>query len=315
MKILTQTSDYRATLTSLNPYKVVKASFSDGVRAKDIKKVKLSWWLKQEGAADNFYNSPSDRLKQANFIPLDVANNKTPTPPTIALQFLQSVDKSNLHTVLSQRIGEVTETNTNRATMYLVPTNREAVAARSGDGFTSTNFMSRPAYDSTSKKNTLLVSDVARTNDHGKDAPFATYCDTYAETEFLCSATINLPYPIGTNEERDDDTFTFIVFLPYETPNTDFSLEFYTNDDSKPVSIKDAQLVIDSTGRANSLYSRVEVRLEQEVNFHYPLYAVQAGSLEKKMTVQKEYSESDYDNYYNNIDRLLDVTGDAQIDF
>ena len=315
VKILTQTSDYRATLTSLNPYKVIKASFSDGVQAKDIKKVKLSWWLNQEGVTENFNNSPSGKLKQANFIPLDVANNKTPTPPTMALQFLQSVHKKNLHNLLSQRIDDALDIHTNRATMYLVPTDKEMVATGEGGDFGNTDFMSRPAYDDGAKKNILIPLDSVRTNDHGKDAPFVVYCDAGMETEFLCSVTINLPYPIGTNAERDDGTFTFIVYLPYETPDTDFSLEFYKDGDDKPVAIKDTQLVIDSTGRANSLYSRVEVRLEQEANFHYPLYAVQAESLEKELTVQKEYSENDYGNYLEHIDSPLNIPGGEQIDF
>ena len=99
----------------------------------------------------------------------------------------------------------------------------------------------------------------------------------------------------------------FVVSLPYGQPETDFSLEFICADgkdcgsavagggsmgDTSIASLNGVQVLIDSTGRANDLFRRVEVRLEPADNaFAYPFYAVQVGEkLEKDLTVTTECS-------------------------
>ena len=61
--------------------------------------------------------------------------------------------------------------------------------------------------------------------------------------------------------------------------------------DTSLASLNGVQVLIDSTGRANDLYRRVEVRLEPADNaFAYPFYAVQVGeALEKDLTVTSEW--------------------------
>ena len=52
------------------------------------------------------------------------------------------------------------------------------------------------------------------------------------------------------------------------------------------------QVLVDSTGRANDLYRRVEVRLEPSENiFDYPFYAIQAENIDKDLTVTEEHQE------------------------
>ena len=113
-----------------------------------------------------------------------------------------------------------------------------------------------------------------------------------------------MPDPIGGN--RSDETFMIALSLPYAeaSASTNVKLEFCndekgcyvqgteevdgeTKQTTTRVPLK-TQISIDSTGRANDLYRRVETRLEPgDTAFPYPLYAIQvlgndSGSLINK---------------------------------
>lgn len=287
--IKTKLNDYRASLSSMNPYRIVKVDL-DKANASDIKAVKISWFLNGGTLALDYTNYTSGRVA---FQPLNLVNAST--PPTIAVELIQTAQNFTM----AQLNGTTTGGKTDRATVYLVPTG----SASHATGTTQTYV---GAYDSTNHRNQLSAAQIAATNDHKKDLPFTVYCpgDTVTD-EYVCSATLNLPDPIGG--ARSKDTFMFVVSLPYGQPETDFSLEFICADgkdcgsavagggsmgDTSIASLNGVQVLIDSTGRANDLFRRVEVRLEPADNaFAYPFYAVQVGEkLEKDLTVTTECS-------------------------
>ena len=110
------------------------------------------------------------------------------------------------------------------------------------------------------------------------------------------------------------------MVLPYGTPSTDVSLEFIcedgkkcgaqtiTNDDGTEqesytgvATLDGVQISIDSTGRANDMYRRVEARLEgstgSSLSLMGPLELLGTGGsgggeslLEKNLTVESEYN-------------------------
>ena len=110
-----------------------------------------------------------------------------------------------------------------------------------------------------------------------------------------------MPDPVGG--QRNDDTFMFLVTLPYGEPDTDFAMEFYcgegascpnaqgdVNDNSGAAPMANTQVSIDSTGRANDLFRRVETRIESsDTSFPYTYYALElfgnGDTLKKNMTV------------------------------
>lgn len=265
--------DYRTTLTSSNPTKVMRAKF-DGVAASSIKSIRVSW----QGDRDTSQTAYSDFTKSGIF------STDAPLPPVISVGLIQTTDPFNL-----SDFDMTTNGKTDRGTVYLVPTNQDLEAAdnykvASGKYIGQSGFL-----DSNDKT--------------AKNVPYAVKC--VDNSDFACSVTIALPEPVGEGG-RSDKTFMIALSMPYARSNTDVKLEFCSDANwcseadtvnvdgetqEKPdtrVSLKSVQIGIDSTGRANDLYRRVETRLEPaDTTYPYPLYAIQllgndSGSLIKK---------------------------------
>ena len=81
---------------------------------------------------------------------------KAATPPTISVQLVQTAQNFSL----AQLNGMTESGATDRATVYLVPTNVDTVAGQSTATYIG-------AYDGA--ENTLTAAQVASTNDHSKD--------------------------------------------------------------------------------------------------------------------------------------------------
>ncbi|MBR0480139.1 hypothetical protein IJJ49_02685 [Candidatus Saccharibacteria bacterium] len=291
-EIKTSLTDYRGSLTSGNPTRVVQAKL-DGVAAKSIKKVKVSWYSDSTGPVTNYTNFNSS-TKKVTFPSL--ASTQASTPPTIAVQLIQTADTFNFGD-----FDQVSGTATDRATVYLVPTNSASSAQSSNK---PDNYIG--VYNGSA--NVLTAAQIAKTNDRTvKNLPYVVYCNN--ESDFLCSVTMELPEPIGGT--RNDETFMFMLSIPYGQPDTDFSLEFYCADgtvcgtaaavaetgSSSQARVKGIQINIDSTGRANDLFRRVETRMDtSDIYFPYPIYAVELlgddsdSLLKKSLTVTKEWN-------------------------
>lgn len=295
VKIGTVLSDYRANLTSSSNYRLVRVGL-DGVNASDVKSVKLSWYSVKEGIRFNTTNFSNGKV---SFVSVNDAL-QPPTPPTIELQMIQTANNFKL----SELNGATQGGETDRATLFLVPTNNANLAGGKSDY----NYIG--VYNN--GQNRISTNQVSKTNDQSiSNLPFVVYCKDSAD--FACETMIELPNPIGGY--RNDDTFLFLVTLPYGEPDTDFAIQFCTDTNcevitdsatgkitsSKIAKISGVQVVIDSTGRANDLFRRVETRLESvDVSFPYAYYALQllGGSnndagLEKKLVVTQE-SNRDY---------------------
>lgn len=299
VKIGTVLSDYRANLTSSSNYRLVRVGL-DGVNASEVKSLKLSWYSVKEGMRFNTTNFSNGKV---SFVSVNDAL-QPPTPPTIELQMIQTANIFKLSELngTTQQGGK-----TDRATLFLVPTKEESYATRK-DNDENKNYHGAFS-DGT---NRITASQVAKTNDQSiSNLPFVVYCKDSAD--FACETMIELPDPIGG--DRNDNTFLFLVTLPYGEPDTDFAIQFCTDKNCEVITdsatgkitssniakISGVQVVIDSTGRANDLFRRVETRLESvDVSFPYAYYALQllGGSnndagLEKKLVVTQE-SNRDY---------------------
>ena len=267
VKMQTVLKDYRSTLSSTNQTKVVKVKFDEPAKASAVDRVKISWY---ETGDNNYQFTNMDSEGKVVFPQL--GTTETATPPTISVAMVQTAEQFNFSD-FDMTVGEATD----RGMVYLVPTSNTDFASRSVDN----NYRGTwTGTENVVNKNAFLKSNDKTT----VNLPYAVYCDPNSDAEFACSATIELPEPIGG--VRNDDTFMFVVSLPYGKPTADFAMEFLCSGDNcgKEVSknggesevvdpgqayLDGVQVEVDSTGRANDLYRRVKVRLESEANSSY----------------------------------------------
>ena len=294
VKIGATLSNYTSTLTEEDTTRVVRVKLANGVRARQIQRVKISWYSTKEysSVAGSNYNFPiipnENKLAFPPFRTTSIA-----LPPMLSVGLVQTADVFALND-----FAIVSGNRTNRGTVFLVPTKDYAYASKTQtDAYNndlSVNYIGtcNGRTESVCRENGGLISvpQVVKTNDQtAKNFPFAVLCSNgrNAGGDFACSTWLELPQPIGG--DRSDETFMFVVTLPYGQPSTSFSLEFYCADGtvcsgaggaagsgSNKAEISGTQIEIDSTGRANNLYRRILTRMEPaDTSFPFPLYAIE----------------------------------------
>lgn len=189
--------------------------------------------------------------------------------------------------------------------------NLGTLSARQGNQIDFASLLLRPSsYSSSTTQNPKTISrtEVLNIADKYYNEPFNVSC---TNTTFLCTAIINLPVPVGNSSSdyvgsgadattvRSASTFFLRLGLPYANASgTEFSVTMCKLTNCQDASGLDNDLVtnsnaiapfvgvqaqVDSTGRANDIYRRVDARVELvETGFPYPEYAIwMAGSDQK----------------------------------
>lgn len=290
--INTDLNDYRTTLTASKQIQTMRGAVGMGA-TNDVKKIKLSWYSVRNDVSLKFTNYDNTK----NMISFPAFGSSTiSVPPTVEFQLVQT----GVNFTLAQ-FDQTAAGQTNRGTLYFVPTDNKNKAMGSEENYIG-------IYNNTADVNVVSSDQVVKTNNRWvMNKAFLTYCDRNSTAEFYCSVEIEVPDPIG-GAPRNNDTFMLSVSLPYQQPDTDFSIELICASgtcDTTAVpggtgdsvaKITNSQIAIDSTGRANDLYRRVETRLETaDTTFGagYPYYALEIlgpGTTEKLMTVTSEYN-------------------------
>lgn len=299
VKIQNNLDDYRSSLTQSTSSRAINISLTED-EANNLKAIRLSWYSnKNDGTVYNYGNVNGNKV---TFPALDATNASV--PPTLSFQLFQTSSSFTLDDLTMSR-----GIQTDRGTIYLVPT--RSTEAPSTD---PSNHLT--AWNSTKSDNVINqfdgVNAFVKANDKtATNVPYTIYCPENSSTEFACTASISIPQPIGGT--RNPDTLMFIVSLPYGVPDTDFAIELCTDSvcskkayseytDLENASGKNdkiqisSQVLIDSTGRANDLFRRVEVRLDNANSyFSYPDYALQLLGNDGSANLQKNfYTTSEY---------------------
>lgn len=144
--------------------------------------------------------------------------------------------------------------------------------AKDGKSNTNTLFLYPSQLDTSSGDNTFnFMSDVRRSQESGV-LQQVKCAEELTDTLYACKATLVLPEPINPNADGIRGGAYLRLNGIYNTGN-DFRVKLYR--DATPVEFAGVQAVVDSTGRANDQFRRVESRVELDVSiFPYPDAAI-----------------------------------------
>lgn len=262
--------------------------------------------------------------------------SKPIVPSVIQATLIQTANTFKLSQFYSAK-KEGTSYRTNRGSITLRPTTANPYSVTTSDysnhiggddGFSSHGGPFATA--ATKSQNTPL--DVHCFTDGGIDTP----------NGYACTADIYVPKPIGYNSssnKRNFTTFFLVLNLPYGDPETEVSVELkhcdnnsdkiYTEkgegDESGCTSVDFAnvQPIVDSTGRANDLFRRVEARVEL-IDTYFPIvnYALAVNdpdgdddNVVKDFYVTKNcsYSESKWDSEQNKVVETSDTCQNSRL--
>ena len=241
-------NDYRAFLNADNRTRLIPVRTSS---LSGINGIYFQWYSDNNGNGNNMMGTT-----------LQPNNLTTPyAPPLVTFEVIQT-DQNYTLGELSVNNGTAGK-GTDHAMMVLNPVASGGTNSISSD----------------------RILDVSDKNDN---TPINVNCSSAPNANgFYCGTYINIPptYNGATGANRNPATFFFRVTLPYGQPATDFSISLCTSEGcsgsivsggtSDTRTFTAVQARVDSTGRANDLYRRVETRIELvDTNFPYPEFVI-----------------------------------------
>lgn len=262
--------DYRTTLDSANRLRIIPIR-SD--RHKAIDKIQIQWYSSVNGVrngykacGDDYFGRTGNTLK---YYPINECNDSgkgLQAPPAIAARLIQTAETFDISELSVSRKYSATNIGTDTGQVYLVP--KKLLARNAAD-----------------PSNTVAATVWGETANKGENHEQHVTCKRGAD--WSCSTDLILPntFDNKTGDDKSDANTYLLVSLPYGSPETDISIKVWSG--SEQLDFTGVQARIDSTGRANDLYRRVETRVELvDTYFAYPEFEITMrggeGSLIKK---------------------------------
>lgn len=254
--------NYKTSTTSSSSKIIVPLKVGKDNNINEVKKVTISWYSKSEASAGAVYYSTfkDDRFE---FVP---ANEKVTAPPILSVAFVQypeggtSIYANGNDDIDKNYAVKTNYSRTNRGEIWLVPVDANKSKNHCEGGSLDSNgncYLKNPVSTS---YNVFAYSNVHQ-DDHG-NTPYAIACTTKSGNDYVCSATIDLPLPVGSDYRLNGYSFLSIS-LPYDQPDASIMVTMQ-KDNNEIVNFYDVQTAIDSTGRASDVYYRTESRIEYD---------------------------------------------------
>ncbi len=255
VKITEETDDYLTTLTAADSTRIIPLHSAN---LADINAIEFSWYsdINASGNSTSYMigdGATSTELKD---------NSQTYAPPVVTFEIFQtdSYGDAPYYSVGELSVNNGKSTGTDHAMLVFEP--------RNGSG-----------------RNVISADIVLDHSDKYSNDMIITDCK--AGERYACTTTIMFP-PTYRNTPRATATTFLKVSLPYQRPSTDISVSLCKNWNGSEnkcdayTTLTGVQAAIDSTGRANDLYRRVEARVELvDLYYPYPEYAIYLGGAEE----------------------------------
>lgn len=237
--------DYRATLTKDTRVRVIPLSTDESTSDTNSVRTVKFEWFSENNGTTFERPYENQALK---------TKTESSNIPVISLTLLST--STNINYAVE---GFNSSTNKNYSTMILLPSNAATAT------------------------NTLTYDNIDNAGDSNvKNTPFLIKC---GEGNFACSVDLNVyNSSTGFNKVGSGRNALLIVSMPYGEAISDFVVSMY-NESGQKINFEGAQISVDSTGRANQLYRRVETRLDPvDSYFPYPQFAAELdGSGEQQL--------------------------------
>lgn len=218
--------------------------------------VRLSWFSSEDLTSPT---DPVDVKIESPDKPLLAVEDWTANRPPIMRAQMMQIGNSFTLSDFDRTVGAAGNQSSNSNALFLYP-----VRANSGNTFAS--FVDRDVRKASNDPDEVPLPDSK------SDTPLATRCQpTVTSGNYACSIVLHLPFPI--NGGKNDRT----AFLRLATYYNGAKVKVELLDSALPgvVKFKGVQPRIDSTGRANDMFRRIETRVElTDPDFPYPDAAV-----------------------------------------
>ncbi|MBQ3441195.1 hypothetical protein IJG27_02690 [Candidatus Saccharibacteria bacterium] len=303
--VTNEADSYLTILGETTPSRTIPVRLRDGEFSKVVA-FEIEWYSRDKDENDSSISISrgymADLLTDlstypSNFKPFGTKSQAISNLPILAAEIIQTDTNFQMYEL---DLNNESNTGTDHATAVLYPVSNKISGVTKPDrGTFVTNYINKDTVLAVSNKNSA----------EREKSPQSVYCAPvagqagfnsadYSDSEYRCRATIEIPptYQGNGPSGRAEHTFMVRINLPYGVPeDTDVSIKAcmatiggVCTEYAHWVN----QFVVDSTGRASTLYRRLTARVDT-VNtiFIYPDYAAEArganATVEKRLYATK----------------------------